>query len=314
MNAFIQSVISGIAVGAIYALVALGYNIIFSTTRILNLAQGEFVAIGALMSYQLEVELKWPVPLAILTTVAVLIVAGYIVEKLVMIPTRLAGSSFGWIISTIAAAIVIRNILTLPFLPFGTDSHSPPPLVAGTIRLGDIGINWQNILVLVFAVLIVVALEIFMSRTFTGKAIQATSNNGPVASLMGINVKRMITFSFVLSAVVTGLAGVLIGPITGADANMGIDLGVKGFVAAVVGGMGSARGAVLGGFLIGLLQTLSAWFFGSVINLSSGSASYANIAVYAALAVVLLANPEGLAGLRFKRRPRPATVSLESRV
>lgn len=315
MNAFIQSIISGIAVGAIYALVAVGYNIIFSTTRILNLAQGEFVAIGALTSYQLEDILKWPLPLAILATLGVLIVAGFLVEKLVMIPTRLAGASFGWIISTVAAAIVIRNILTLPFLPFGTDSHAPPPLIGGTVRVGDIGISWQNILVVVFALLIVFALEFFMNRTFTGKAIQATSNNGPVASLMGINVGRIITFSFILSAVITGLAGVLIGPITGADANMGVDLGVKGFVAAVVGGMGSARGAVLGGFLIGLLQSMAAWFFSSVINFSSGSASYANVAVYAVLAIVLLVSPNGLVALKgfgFQRPPRNlATASSE---
>ncbi len=313
MNAFIQSIISGIAVGAIYALVAIGYNVIFSTTRILNLAQGEFVAIGALTSYQLEDKLKWPLPLAILGTVGVLVISGYLVEKLVMIPTRLAGSSFGWIISTVAASIVIRNILTLPFLPFGSDSHAPPPLVAGTVRLGDIGISWQNILVVVFALIIVVALELFMTRTFTGKAIQATSNNSPVASLMGINVGRIVTFSFILSAVITGLAGVLIGPLTGADANMGIDLGVKGFVAAVVGGMGSARGAVLGGFLIGLLQSMSAWFFSSVINFSSGSASYANVAVYAVLTIVLLASPQGLAALKkanfsLKRKPAQAGI------
>ena len=101
-----------------YALVALGYNIIFSTTRILNLAQGEFVTIGALTSYQLSDQLKWPLPLALLATIGVLVVAGFVVEKLVMIPSRAAGSSFGWIISTLAVAIVIRNALALPFLAF----------------------------------------------------------------------------------------------------------------------------------------------------------------------------------------------------
>ena len=298
MNSFIQSIISGIAVGAIYALVAIGYNIIFSTTHILNLAQGEFVSIGALTSYQLQDQLKWPLPLTLLATIALLIVVGIVVEKLVTIPARSAGSAFGWIISTLALSIVIRSVLSLPILPFGSDAHAPKPLIAETLRVGDIGIGWQSILVVILTLLLVVGLEFFMNRTFVGKAIKATSNNSPVASLMGISVGRMVTFSFVLSAVITGLGGFLIGPLNGADANMGIDLGAKGFVAAVVGGMGSARGAVLGGFLIGLLQTLMAWFFNNTLHFSNGSASYANIAVYAVLALVLLINPQGLATLR----------------
>ncbi len=314
MNSLIQALISGIAVGAIYALVAIGYNIIFSTTHILNLAQGEFVAIGALISFEFQEQLKWPLPVTILALLVVLVIVGFVVEKLVTIPTRAAGSSFGWIISTLAISILIRSFLTLPFLPFGTDTHAAKPMIVGTVRVGDIGISWQNILVVILTLFLVVALELFTSRTFTGKAIRATSNNSPVASLMGINVKRMVTFSFILSALITGLAGFLIGPLTGADANMGIDLGAKGFVAAVVGGMGSARGAVLGGFLIGLLQFLTAWFFGTIINLSSGAASYANVAVYVVLAVVLLTNPNGLVALKFDfnrawGRRKPIAVS-----
>ncbi len=294
MSQFLQGIVSGIAVGAIYALVAIGFNIIYSTTKILNFAQGEFLAIGALVSFQFQFEMGWPLPLALLATIAVLIVTGLVVEKMVMIPTRLARSSFGWIISTLAVALIIRNGLTLPFLPFGTEPKAPKPLVDGRLDLGIVGISWQRVLILVFAVLIMVAVEFFFTRTFTGKALQATSNNSPVASLMGIPVNWMISLSFILSAVITGLAGFLIAPITGADAYMGLDLGIKGFVAAVLGGMGSPRGAILGGFLIGLVEGISTVIF--------SSPNLANVVVYSVLAVVLLLKPTGLASLRSPRR------------
>ncbi len=305
MSQFLQAIVSGIAVGAIYALVAIGYNLIYSTTRILNLAQGEFLAIGALVSFQLEVEYKWPLPLAVLGTVGVMILAGLVVEKMVMIPTRLAKSSFGWIISTLAVALIIRNGLTLPILPFGTEARSPKPLIDGVLNLGIVGISWQRVLILVFAVIIMVAVELFLTRTFTGKAIQATSNNTQVASLMGIPVNRIISLSFILSAVVTGLAGFLIAPITGADAYMGLDLGIKGFVAAVLGGMGSPRGAILGGFLIGLVEQISVVIF--------SSANLANVVVYSVLALVLLLKPTGLASLGATVRTRPRRVKAEAR-
>lgn len=300
MSQFLQAIVSGIAIGAIYALVAIGFNIIYSTTKILNLAQGEFLAIGALVSFQFQVEYKWPLPLALLATVVVLVIVGLVVEKLVMIPTRLARSSFGWIISTLAVALIIRNGLTLPILPFGTEARSPQPLIDGVLNLGIVSISWQRVAILVFAVLLMIGVELFLTRTFTGKAIQATSNNSPVASLMGIPVNWMISLSFILSSVVTGLAGFLIAPITGAEAYMGLDLGIKGFVAAVLGGMGSPRGAILGGFLIGLVEQISIVIF--------SSANVANIVVYSVLALVLLLKPTGLASLGAAVRPRRTPV------
>ncbi len=307
MSQFLQAIISGVAIGAIYALVAIGYNLIYATTKILNLAQGEFLAIGALVAFQLEVEYKWPLPLALLGLIAIMVICGYIVEKMVMIPTKLAKSSFGWIISTLAVALIIRNGLTLPILPFGTEARVPPPLVKGVLDVNfggiSVGISWQRILILVFAVVLMVAVELFLTRTFIGKAIQATSNNSAVASLMGIPVNWIISLSFILSAVITGLAGFLIAPLTGADAYMGLDLGIKGFVAAVLGGMGSPRGAILGGFLIGLLEQICVSIF--------SSANVANILVYSVLALVLLLKPTGLASLSsaVKLKPRPAKAS-----
>src|SRR2546428_696242 len=196
-----QLVLVGLASGAIYALIALGYSVIFSTTRIINFAQGEFLMIGALLGFTLYASLGLPLVIA--------------------------------------------------------------------------------------ALLLMVLLELFLTRTFAGKAIRATPHNPDVAALMGIDVGHVVRLSFVLTAMLTGVAGILVAPITTADANMGLILGIKGFVAVVLGGMGSARGAAAGGMAIGLLD--------SVVRgvLPTG---WGNIAVFGVLALVLLIRPSGLFG------------------
>lgn len=286
---FFQALIGGLAVGAIYALIAIGYNLIYATTRVLNFAQGEYLAIGALVGYTLQVTLKLPIPITILGVVLTMSVVAVITERLIMIPVRLVGG-YAWILTTLGVSIIIRNALAIIY---GSEPVNPPPLLEGRIALSGLFITYQQIWIIVAALLLMLLNELFAHRTFLGKAIRATAYSYNVAALMGIPVGLTIQLSFILSAVGTGLAGTLIAPIVFADANMGLILGLKGFVAVVVGGLGSARGALVGGLFVGLLEG----FLRAVLPLLlQTSFNWSNIVVFALLALMLLFRPKGLFG------------------
>lgn len=288
-NIFFQALISGLAVGAIYALIAIGYNLIYATTRVLNFAQGEYLAVGALVGYTLQVTLNLPLPLTLLGVVLIMAVVGLITERLIMIPVRRVGG-YAWILTTLGVSIIIRNVLAILY---GAEPVRPPAFLDGRITVGDVFITYQQIWIIVAALLLMLLNELFSHRTFFGKAIRATAHSYNVAALMGIPVGLTIKLSFVLSAIVTGLAGTLIAPMVFADANMGLILGLKGFVAVVVGGLGSARGALVGGMAVGLLEG----FLRAVLpSLLQTDFNWSNIVVFALLALMLLFRPKGLFG------------------
>jgi branched-chain amino acid transport system permease protein len=284
MTLVLQALVGGIAVGAVYSLIALGYTVIFSTTRVLNFAQGEFLMIGALAGWSLVV--AWHLPLWVALPLLILLLAavGLITERLVMIPVRLSGSSYAWIIATLAVSIVWRNLMG--FL-YGWEYYRFPPLASGTFRLGPAVADAQQLVIVGAALALMAGNELFMRYSFFGRAVRATAYSHDIAGLMGIPVPWMVRASFMISAVLTGLAGILIAPMIFADAHMGLILGLKGFVAVIVGGMGSARGAILGGMLIGLLDT----FVRSIVPSELG-----NVVVFSILALVLLVRPRGLVG------------------
>jgi branched-chain amino acid transport system permease protein len=286
VNVFLQSLVSGIAVGAIYSLIALSFNIIFSTTRIVNFAQGEYVMIGALAGYSFAVVLAWPLPVALLAVVLVMIVVGILTERMIMLPIQRSSYRYGWIITTLATAIILRNLMGIPLL-YGRDDYSIPPLIAGTFRLGPTVVSYQQVLIVAAAIILMLLLELFIKRTFFGKAIRATAFNYDIAGLMGIPVPLMISASFAMSAVVSGIAGILIAPLIFANVAMGLLIGLKGFVAIILGGLGNPRGAVLGGLLVGVLDT-------TVRGLAPEG--WGNVIVFTLLALVLLVRPTGLLG------------------
>jgi branched-chain amino acid transport system permease protein len=280
-----QLVLVGLASGAIYALIALGYSVIFSTTRILNFAQGEFLMIGALLGFTLYATLGLPLLIAVAIVLGAMALVGLISERLIMLPVQRSGSRYAWIIATLGVSIVLRNAMVIPY---GRESYPFPRLVAvEPMLVGGVVVDPQQFVIVLTALLVMVVLELFLTRTFAGKAIRATAYNPDVAALMGIDVGQVVRLSFVLSAMLTGVAGILVAPITTADANMGLILGIKGFVAVVLGGMGSARGAAAGGMAIGLLDSVVRGIL---------PAGWGNIAVFAVLALVLLIRPSGLFG------------------
>ncbi len=281
----LQFLISGLTSGAIYALIALGFTIIYNATEVINFAQGEFVMLGA-MFMATFCALKFPLPLAFVLSVALTAVAGILVERFAIYPARKA-SPITLIIITIGLSILIKGIA---MFAWGKDPL-PVPAFVGERPISIFGATVvpQSILVLVVALMAVFALELFFKKTLTGKAMRACAANRLAARLIGVKVEPLVLLAFALSAAISALAGVIISPITFATYDMGTMLGLKGFSAAVLGGLTSSTGAVLGGFILGVLESLAAGFL---------SSAYKDAAAFVILVLMLLVRPEGLFGTK----------------
>ena len=284
-NQWLQYVASGLTAGAIYALVALGFSIIYNASRAINFAQGEFVMIGGMSAVTLVgagLPLAAAVPLAVLAAVAV----GLVLEKLAIEPARKA-DTVTLIIITIGAALFLRGLAQLVWdkrvhaLP--AFSGDEPLQIMGATVLP------QSLWVLGGAGLAVAGLSWFFGRTLFGKAMLATSYNPLAAQLVGINTRTVLFASFGLAAMLGALGGVLIAPITFTSYDSGIMLGLKGFAAAMLGGLGSFSGAVLGGLLLGLVEGLGAGFV---------SSAYKDAIAFVIILAVLFFMPGGLLGAR----------------
>ena len=280
-----QYLLTGLTVGAIYALVALGFSIIFNASEVLNFAQGEFVMIGGMATVSLHA-MGLPYALAIPLAVAATALAGLALEKFAVEPAR-GASVVTLIIITIGASIFLRGLATLiwdkklhPLPPFSGDE----PIVFGGATILP-----QSLWVLGVTLAIVLALSWFFGRTLLGKAMLATSYNPLAAQLVGINVRHVLLLSFGLSAALGAIAGILIAPIAFTSYDAGVMLGLKGFAAAILGGMGSGVGAVVGGIVLGIAETMSAGYV---------SSAYKDAIALVITLAVLFFMPSGLFGRR----------------
>lgn len=284
-SAWLQFVASGLTAGAIYALVALGFAIIFNASGAINFAQGEFVMVGGMSAVSL-LALGLPLPLAILLAVLASVVVALLVERIAIAPARNAGT-VTLIIITIGVALFLRGLAQLVWgkgvfrLP-AFSGEEPIALFGATLLP-------QSLWVLGGAALSVVALGAFYRRTLLGKAMLATAHNRLAAQLVGINTRAVLFASFGLAAALGAIGGVLIAPIAFTSYDTGIMLGLKGFAAAMLGGMGSFAGAVLGGLVLGLLEGLGAGFV---------SSAYKDAIAFVVILAVLFFLPGGLLGAR----------------
>jgi len=285
----LQYLLSGLTVGAIYALVALGFSIIYNASQVINFAQGEFVMIGGMATVSL-VATGLPLPLAALLAVAVTTLVGLALEKFAV--ERVRGASVvTLIIITIGASILLRG---LAGLVWDKNLHALPAFSGDRpIAIGGATLLPQSLWVVGVTLAVVAALWWFFNRTLHGKAMLATSHNRLAAQLVGISVRRVLLISFGLSAALGALAGILIAPITFTAWDVGVMLGLKGFAAAILGGLGSGPGAVLGGLLLGLIEALSAGYV---------SSAYKDVIAFAIILVVLVLLPSGLLGRRSAER------------
>jgi branched-chain amino acid transport system permease protein len=281
-----QYLLSGITTGSIYAIVAIGFNIIYNTTGIINFAQGEFLMLGGMISISLSSVM--PLPAAIALAVLVTAAVGYLVE-LIFIRWIDNPTVLRMVIMTIGVSILIREIALhvwdekVRSLPYFTGNE--------VTSVGILGarVSPQILWVLGICTLIVVALNLFYGRTLLGKAMRACSANRIAASLCGINTRRMVTVSFMLSAAIGALAGCAISPITQTQYDCGTSLAMKGFTAAIFGGLGSSSGAVVAGLSIGIIEAISI----SVLPLA-----YKDAITLTLLLLILVIRPTGLFGSR----------------
>lgn len=281
MAEFLQLVFSGLTVGAVYALVALGFTLVYNASEVINFAQGDFVMIGGLGTAVLTAG-GLSLPLAALIAVAAAAVTGLLLHRLAIAPARDA-SPVSLIMITIGASIFLRGVAQIVF---GKEFHSLPAFSGSDpIAVGGATILPQSLWVIGGAVVLVAGLDLFLRRTLLGKAVLATAANRLAARLVGVNVGVILAFAFGVSAAIGAIAGVLVAPITLTRYDIGTLFALKGFAAAMLGGMGHPLGAVLGGVLIGLLEAFGAGYI---------SSTYKDAVAFAAILLVLFLMPRGL--------------------
>ncbi|MGA6999235.1 MAG: branched-chain amino acid ABC transporter permease [Pseudolabrys sp.] len=283
MAEFLQFAFSGLTVGAIYALVALGFTLIFNSSDVVNFAQGEFVMLGGMVTV-FATAAGVPLPLAALLAILVAVAVGLLLHRLAIEPAR-GASPITLIIITIGASILLRG-LAATF--FDKNYHSLPPFFGSEpLIIGGAALLPQSIVVLMGVGLIVVLLWAFLTRTLTGKAMLATAANRLAARLVGINTSAVVGLSFMISAAIGALGGILAAPITLTNYDVGTMLALKGFAAAMLGGMGNPLGAVAGGLLLGLLEAFTAGYV---------SSQYKDAVAFIVILLVLFSMPQGLFG------------------
>ncbi len=280
----VQYLITGLTVGSIYAMVAIGFNIIYNVTEVINLAQGEFVVLGGLVMVSLHVTVGLPFLLAFPLTIIIVTIVGMLLDRLAISPIR-QPSVLTLIIATIAASIIIKGIA---MFTWGKDPFDLPAF-SGRTPINFLGavIQPQYFWVIGFLIITVVLLTLFFDKTIIGKAMKACADNPDAASLVGINVKWMILLSFSLSAAIGAVAGITMTPISLMEYDRGAMLAIKGFGAVVLGGLGSFPGAILGGLILGTIESFGAGL------VSSG---YKDAFALIVLLAVLFLRPSGLLG------------------
>ncbi|MBW1248728.1 branched-chain amino acid ABC transporter permease [Pseudomonas tolaasii] len=279
----LQVLLSGISVGMIYAVIAFGYQLTFATSNTLNFGQGEALALGALVGLTLYPYVGYWVAIPLVMLFGAL--QGVLVERIAVRPAMKIKSEFGWIMSTIALAIIFKNVAENIW---GKDDMKfPSPLLETPLQVGTAFVMPMELLVVAGAILMMLSIEFFNRKTIFGKAVVATSSDRDAAGLMGINTGSVITFSYALSSMTAAFAGILVAPLTLTGASMGVALGLKAFAVAIIGGLTSGFGVIVGGIILGVTETATGFF------LSTG---YKDVPGLVLLLIVLMIRPAGIFG------------------
>lgn len=285
----LQQLIAGLAVGALYALVALGFTILWNAGNVVNFGQGEFATLTMFFLFTFVSFLNLPVVVAVVLAIAAIALVGAITERTVIRPV-IGREPHTVILVTIGLQILLANVAKLIWgaRPLVVE----PFLGSQALVLGGVRVRAEDFWILVVVLVLVAGLHQFSVRTTWGKAFRAITEDREAAWLMGINVRRAMAVIFAVSAALAGVAGVLLAPIVYVSAELGLTVLIRAFAAAVIGGFGSYPGALVGGLLIGVLDTIGAVYISSL---------YRDLLTFAVLAIVLVARPSGL-----MRSARPA--------
>ncbi|PLS18556.1 branched-chain amino acid ABC transporter permease [Bacillus sp. M6-12] len=283
LQLFSQIILSGLTIGSIYALIALGFTLIFNVSKIINLAQGQFVMIGAMVYFSFVTSFDLPLLISLLFGLIITAIVGWLMVKVAIDPLGSKYSPIFAIIVTIAFGEILQG---LALLVWGKSYVGIPAILQGdSINIFGGNLEPQALMIMVVSLIVCILFTLLMNKTNIGKTMVAASSDSYAAGLMGINVKKIIVFSFMISAALGAIAGILVGPITMMDYHQGTFLGIKGFIAALLGGMGSYPGAIVGGLLIGLLESFGGGYISSLMK---------DAFAFAILLLVLLYKPRGL--------------------
>lgn len=282
MEILLQLGFSGIAMGMIYAMIAFGYQLTFATSGTLNFGQGEALAVGALVGLTVVQYTGYWMMIPIVFVFGALY--GIAVERLAVRPA-LAIKSEGWIMATIALGIIVKNVAENIW---GRDDLKfPSPVSEAPIKVLGANVLPMELMVVVGALALMLAVELFNRKSIYGKAVVATASDPVAATLMGINSRQVVTFSYALSCLTAAFAGVLVAPLTLTGASMGATLGLKAFAVAIIGGLTSGMGVIVGGLILGLTETLTGFYI---------STGYKDVPGLILLLAVLAVKPAGLFG------------------
>ncbi len=289
VSIIIQLLVAGLSTGSIYGLVALGLVLAFKGTGILNFAHGELVALGAYVALFLTAYFHLPYWQVLLLSLFIMALIGAAFER-VLIKPLMRAPSFTIVVATMAISLMIKNALRLSWQEM--IATLPSPLDDMSFRIGDVNINPQYLWIICCSIIITALLALFFRKNLTGKALQAVAQNQEAARLMGIRVSVVFPLTFAISSVLAALAGILYGPLVGIQPEFGSII-MKGFVAAILGGFNSLLGVVVGGLILGVLETFGGAFIGG---------TFKDITAFVILMTVLLLRPNGLFGKAEARR------------
>ena len=291
MTQLLNAVVTGIAVGSVYGLVALGYTVVYAATRVFNLAQGNLLTVGVLLAYFLLSVHAWPALLALLAIVASVAAISVIEERLVVRPALRRADSIGWFITTLAFGNIVFNIYT--HIYGNVEARAiPSPLPSSAVHIGSVVISPQELLALGSLLALTVLVELFYLRTWWGQAMRAVAEDRDAASLRGIDPGRIGMLAFLIGGAIAGVGGFVLGPILFSDVSIGLGISLKGFIAIAIGGFGSIRGALAGAWALGVAE--------QVMDLHA-SANYEPLAGLGLLLLVLLVRPTGVFGGAMER-------------
>ncbi|MDM8167884.1 branched-chain amino acid ABC transporter permease [Roseovarius sp.] len=282
MTLLIQAGVNGLVIGTMYALMAIGFTLVFGIMRVVNFAHGEFYMIGSFIAFFTYAQWQLPFVVTILAAVLLVGVVGALVEWALIRPLR--GDELTGMIATLGISVVIQNTA---LMYFGASPRPMPDVISGLVRVGPAVFSWSRIFVIIAAALVIGAFWLFMQKSRTGRAMRAVAQDREAALIQGIDVEKIFPLAFGISVALAAVAGAMMAPVFSVSPFVGVTPMLKAFIVVILGGLGSIPGAVLGGLLLGMIESFGATLLGAMV---------ADMLQLALVIAILLVRPSGLMG------------------